>query len=79
MTTGALQHLLMRLRRWYTVRTLRSRLTNLSLLIDTMSEDVAQDVALLVDLRAERQQVQRRLSLIERSALATHGRPASEG
>lgn len=78
MSTGALQHLLARFRRWYAMHTLRSRTRSLTLLIDELSRNVSDDMTLLIDLRAERQLVQRRLALIERSIAAAHGRPVSE-
>jgi hypothetical protein len=78
MNTGALQHLLLRLRRWYIVRSLRTRHAQLTLLVDTLSADVAQDMMILIDLRQELQHVTRQLRLIERGTASAHEPIAAE-
>ena len=74
MSTGGLQHLLLRAKRWWIVRNLRSRDNTLSLLIDNVEADLAQEALLLTDLQAERRMVRAQLRAIDAGCAAAHQR-----
>ncbi len=77
MSTGALQHLLLRLRRWWLLHNLRSRARTRAMLSDNVEADLAQDALLLVDLRAEQRMVNAQLRAIEQGMAAAHRRTTS--
>ena len=78
MNTGALQHLLLRLRTWYVVRSLRTRHAQLTMLVDNLSADIAQDMMMLINLRQELQQVTQQLRLIDGGIASARAHTAAE-
>ena len=64
MSTGAFQHLALRVKRWYVVRSLQNRDRNLAMLVDSVEADLAEDALLLADLKAEHRMVRSQLRAI---------------